>query len=131
MIALFDLKTKSTRPQAASHGLAGEGEWQQFSSVQCASKRDTEWTCGAFCADVDSAIYFWNTAIYTLRIKTFWSIQSIKKRSIYYSSRVRAKFWPNFVNFRIDAKNKWRPSETKDCFVHFRRDCEIVFKNSK
>lgn len=42
VIALFDLKTKFTRPLPA----------------QCASKRDTEWTCGAFCADVDAAIYF-------------------------------------------------------------------------
>lgn len=39
---------------------------------------------------------------------------------------VCAEFRPKTVDFRIDAK-KW-DFETKDCFVHFRCDCEIVFK---
>lgn len=52
VIVLFDLKTKSTRPLPAFHGR------RRTTTAQCASKRDTECTCGASCADVNSAIYF-------------------------------------------------------------------------
>lgn len=99
---------------------ASLANYNNFTSLtQCARKRDTEWTCGAFCADIDSASCFFNLTIYTTRIKTFWSIKSIETKSF--------QSWHRDSSRRILAKNCDFPYrrkvqvrknfETKDCFV--------------
>lgn len=71
----------------------------KLKQTQCASERDTEWTCGAFCADIDSAIY-------TSRIKNFLEYSRFIKKVftvLVDIETVRVEFWPIFCDFRIDA----------------------------
>lgn len=122
----------NTRPRPPQPASRRRRPLARLASQQCASKRDTEWTCGAFCADFDYDLFL-SCDLYNQNLN-FLEAEVLKNKKVFNikvdnrdsSRRILTKI----VIFRIDAKIKWgRHFETKDCFVHFRSVCETVFKN--
>lgn len=71
--------------------------------------------------------------LYSQNFKKFLEYRVDKLKKVFICKvvfeAVRAEFWPNLW-FPYRREKKWRRHfETKDCFVHFRYYCEIVFKN--